>query len=313
MIWEQVVTAIPDAVVVDADNVCEYVHAGTSKAAFGPEDFPSIVPPFPLMWIETGAPSRCVTEKQTFKWKRDLHGAQWGMLFWTNDLNAENEDEREATLDAVLEWHKGFSIGKPLVIERGNVRWIIRGICFVKFGGDTAPTGPLCELWMLIDRSGSIMADAEDGSPAMWMAAPGITDPDHEFIPFLQGMQQAWMTPLFLAISLMNCQNVVRIENYPKRHDVREAKRKGRPAPTKFYTLQIEPMRKVLATEGRSGEVGLVKAMHICRGHFATYTDQKPLFGKYAGRFWIPAHVRGSAESGNVVKDYRVKAPREAA
>ena len=45
---------------------------------------------------------------------------------------------------------------------------------------------------------------------------------------------------------------------------------------------------------------------HYCRGHFATYTEEKPLFGKYSGKFWIPAHVRGSVKNGAVVKDYCV-------
>jgi hypothetical protein len=46
--------------------------------------------------------------------------------------------------------------------------------------------------------------------------------------------------------------------------------------------------------------------VHLCRGHFATYTDQAPLFGKYVGRFWIPPHARGDRARGIVIKDYEV-------
>lgn len=49
--------------------------------------------------------------------------------------------------------------------------------------------------------------------------------------------------------------------------------------------------------------------LHVVRGHFASYTDDAPLFGKYTGTFWKPAHTRGSAEQGVVVKDYDVQAP----
>src|SRR3990167_3444505 len=55
---------------------------------------------------------------------------------------------------------------------------------------------------------------------------------------------------------------------------------------------------------------GLKKALHIVRGHPVTYTKEKPLFGKYSGTFWKPAHARGSIEQGAVLKDYKVNAPQ---
>ena len=51
---------------------------------------------------------------------------------------------------------------------------------------------------------------------------------------------------------------------------------------------------------------GIKKALHICRGHFVTYTPKHPLFGKYVGTFWKPDHVRGNAKNGIVLKDYKV-------
>lgn len=49
------------------------------------------------------------------------------------------------------------------------------------------------------------------------------------------------------------------------------------------------------------------RAFHLCRGHFKTYTAERPLFGKYTGTFWWQAQARGSKEHGEVVKDYAVK------
>ena len=77
----------------------------------------------------------------------------------------------------------------------------------------------------------------------------------------------------------------------------------------RFYTLEINPMREVLRREGQAERVGLVRALHICRGHFATYTPEHPLFGKYVGTFWRPDHVRGSREAGEVNKNYSVGSP----
>ena len=52
------------------------------------------------------------------------------------------------------------------------------------------------------------------------------------------------------------------------------------------------------------------RAFHLCRGHFKTYTAERPLFGKYTGTFWWQAQARGSKEHGEVVKDYAVKEER---
>jgi len=49
------------------------------------------------------------------------------------------------------------------------------------------------------------------------------------------------------------------------------------------------------------------RALHICRGHFATYGDDNPLFGKHVGTFWRPMHVRGDKAAGEVRKSYKVQ------
>lgn len=65
-------------------------------------------------------------------------------------------------------------------------------------------------------------------------------------------------------------------------------------------------MKKILNSEGKAQETGLKKALHICRGHFATYGDDAPLFGKHVGTFWKRMHIRGVAKEGMVAKDYKI-------
>lgn len=117
-------------------------------------------------------------------------------------------------------------------------------------------------------------------------------------------------TPVMLSVSFMHCKNVKRIENDPNielsRQVKRQMQRKNQPPLDKYYTLEIEPMKEVLRKEGGIEHNGLKKALHICRGHFVHY-DEKPLFGKYKGTFWKPAHVRGGTEVGQIHKDYSVK------
>lgn len=48
----------------------------------------------------------------------------------------------------------------------------------------------------------------------------------------------------------------------------------------------------------------IITAQHICRGHFKEYTEEGKLFGRYTGRFWWNAQVRGSEKKGIITKDY---------
>jgi hypothetical protein len=108
-----------------------------------------------------------------------------------------------------------------------------------------------------------------------------------------------------MANSLLACKNVAA-------HDVlptvsRQMRRHGG-VPLTYKVIDIGPATRVLKNEGGVAHNGLKRALHICRGHFAHYTADALLFGKYEGTFWHPMHVRGSAKAGIVVKDYRVHA-----
>lgn len=48
--------------------------------------------------------------------------------------------------------------------------------------------------------------------------------------------------------------------------------------------------------------------VHLCRGHFKTYTKEKPLFGRLTGRYWWQPSVRGNKKLGVVHKDYKIEA-----
>lgn len=152
------------------------------------------------------------------------------------------------------------------------------------------------------------VAIAADGSLlGKWFASPQ-GPPDGKVISSIQAGQ---LLPMLLALSFINCKNVARVENRPPRAERRRAEREGRPCAT-YYTLSIDPMRKVLTTEGRAGEVGLSRAMHICRGHFATYVPERaPRGWKLEGptQVWRSQHTKGKPENGVVKKDYSVEAP----
>lgn len=108
-----------------------------------------------------------------------------------------------------------------------------------------------------------------------------------------------------LAISFMHCRNVISREIQT---GATERTRKGKRRLVSYSVLEIDPMKDVLRQEGRAESTGLTRALHICRGHFRRY--DRPLFGKtFTGTVWVPTHVRGSIDAGEVIKSYNVKAP----
>lgn len=113
--------------------------------------------------------------------------------------------------------------------------------------------------------------------------------------------------PAMLAVAFMNCKNVVRRDVTETEGPSPKWLRRQKAPEIRYHVLDINPMKEVLRTEGGIESNGLKKALHICRGHFVTYTEERPLFGKITGTFWKPSHVRGSVENGIVDKDYRLK------
>ena len=75
--------------------------------------------------------------------------------------------------------------------------------------------------------------------------------------------------------------------------------------------LEIGPIKRLL-DKYRTGSINdLKRALHICRGHFKTFTSDAPLLGRFTGTYWWTPQVRGSKSAGTVIKDYRVTAPAE--
>jgi hypothetical protein len=113
-------------------------------------------------------------------------------------------------------------------------------------------------------------------------------------------------------ISLANCRNVrLAPHSMPERLARSFQRRRGRP-PVRFRTLEIEGRDlRYLNREDAGGGMAIRngRALHIARGHFKTYSAERPLFGSIPGTFWWAPTVRGDAKAGAVLKDYAVLAP----
>jgi hypothetical protein len=109
---------------------------------------------------------------------------------------------------------------------------------------------------------------------------------------------------VLMVLMLVNCKNVVQRDE-------------GMSSPPPKWLAQGCPRvrYKVLVVGGVGSATKSVTeepsgrhlSLHIVRGHFATYTPGKPLFGKFVGQFWIPQHARGDESVGTVHKSYKVE------
>ena len=109
------------------------------------------------------------------------------------------------------------------------------------------------------------------------------------------------------AVCTMHTKNV----EIRERKGITSIKRKGNEkreySEFKYHTINVETFRRKYTGENVTSEKGNREvALHFVRGHFKTYTPEKPLFGKYVGTVWVPDTMRGNKEAGIVNKDYKV-------
>lgn len=112
------------------------------------------------------------------------------------------------------------------------------------------------------------------------------------------------VTHVFNCIYLLNCVNITTENNTPPEKLNSKRLKRGKVPLYEYKTLVLKPMGK---KQTAAADKGLWDSrLHICRGHFKTYTAEKPLFGRIVGRFWWQAAVRGNADVGVIEKEYEV-------
>lgn len=122
-------------------------------------------------------------------------------------------------------------------------------------------------------------------------------------------VRMAWGA--IMAVAWMNCKNVdtdLHTALIQQRVPAK-GKRKSRKAykSIDYHTIRLPGQSGGGA--GGTGEHGGVR-MHTVRGHFKTFTKERPLLGRATGTYWWGWQVRGNPARGVSVTDYNVKAKR---
>lgn len=320
-------------------NVTEYYFAGTDQEFWHLDrDFPNLAPVFDSFWIETKAPTHIRSKIHGVQpWDADSTDTykrpkRWGAWF----INVSSEQTHKLLSEYYKRQHENISPDVSL-----ENCWLYSIAVFVQ-GEDVQMCEPMWMFSMLVDKTtGQAVRNPNKASvhdPFMFVSYPAGSTHDqlkaltehygHEAILDVTGegdttkaynLFQCYeaeaislLKPLLLALSFLHCRNVSRTPVYPSHKLNKKRQSRNLPPQNKFYTLDIEPMRKIIQQaldehRGKKGASGIEMAMHRVRGHFKTYTPEKPLLGHAVGSWFWGSIERGSKKRGTITKRYEVK------
>jgi hypothetical protein len=201
--------------------------------------------------------------------------------------------------DEVVQWqpsasHPGLDLPPDHSIDWDDVKWVLVLALYIgghsiHTGGTIPTTGPIFAWKFAVDGQGKPL-------DMVWQQ---MTD------MFTQ--EDLWCEVLtFLsALNFLNCRNVQIVEPHRSRAERRRLERHG----VTISEINITPIGKSYRYKRGQTETGSVPLTSV-RGHFASYGPEygrKLLFGKYAGRFWIPVHARGAREAGETTQHFTLE------
>jgi hypothetical protein len=270
-------------------------------------DFPAVIPPFPVMWMEYKIP-KWITDigdsDDTFS-EVSVNVDTMGCLIRANPLL--DEDGWLITWESWQMLNARTERRYRLTVEKyGANGW---------FNDWEGALKPWWKMTAKCNRAGEIIQDSilyefedEDGEPyvetekTIEQRRRDTNESEHWFYGY-----EIWGTfhPVLFATSLMHAKNVHLVDRPLPPAVAKRRQREGKPVVT-FKTLTIESMRKQTATATEGGSTGAKRAMHIVRGHFKDYRNTGGLFGKHKGLYWWDMRVAGDENAGKVIKDYKI-------
>lgn len=115
--------------------------------------------------------------------------------------------------------------------------------------------------------------------------------------------------PSILGMSMMHCKNVVRESVSPSVALNRKWRKKHGHALLDHVKIRLPSATRSANVKATRDAIGAPMPLHLIRGHFKTYTDDKPLFGKRTGTYWWGWQARGAKAQGERIHTYEVGTP----
>ena len=275
-------------------------------------DYGILALPFEECWIEARVPPHLLRENAIgeARHKRVWAGVAASML--------ENKDgmlpsELHLTVLNVLVKKIGAAISREVLDERMKrfAKFDRQGISIkyvVSLAGHTVTDEsvyPVGMLLLFLDEHGYIVGTINDMTHLVVQSEQDYLGVEKGFV---EEATVAFYQPFLYGISIMNSRNVKVVSEPRKR---RPAKAKTPGDKLVFKSLKVTLPRR--SYPGQSEESGSTRKhkLHWVRGGFRKYggvdENGQPrglLFGKYATTLYIPAHMRGDPNLGEVIKDW---------
>lgn len=250
--------------------------------------------PYPLMWIEWGLPTEVVKETP------ELAGTRVAALLMSAHLiaNGSRDTHWDNPMPGTVlanSWQASVFMMKP-----GNSISQVPGKFSVALDHQGMYLGVAAaaniEAISEIEYDGEVMSDEDrarmNDSQAALMA------------------RISWGA--VMTIGWMNCKNVEVIDHQRIVKVSVASKGKGKKTRNAFRPLDYHTIRLPGQSPGGGAGTGTggEQRMHTVRGHFKTFTKERPLLGRGVGTYWWGWQVRGNPSRGVSVADYNMKARR---
>lgn len=106
--------------------------------------------------------------------------------------------------------------------------------------------------------------------------------------------------------NILMCKNIYTEKINPPEKLNKRRRRKNRQELLSYHVLNVNPLSNKKSNNNSENQGGHNR-LHLCRGHFKMFTEEKPLLGKHIGLYWWEPAARGQNKNGIVLKDYNVK------
>ena len=303
--------------IIDCDNVIAYMFEETDQEEWNSSHFPNIAPPLDRFWMDCSAPKFILSKDHGQVGWPPFSAANWG-LYCVSKMVKTEEDRVDLLHDPV--WQSYEDHFRPYVSQ---AKWGMDIYLNWQINGKIETN-----VWswhLFIDERGQMVKDRQGNDIISCASVGETTNAMIELGEQTSSHEEALATvykfvaPLlhagFLALSFMHCHNIVVDDVFPAFvpvHNKSQKRRGEKPyQPVPYKILNIGPMTRIIKDAQRSHQVSAPKALHFCRGNFATYGEENKLFGKYVGTFWRPMTIRGRKESGITTKGYKIMSPKK--
>lgn len=305
-------TVMDDIVPMDCTPAAKWFLAESPKEYFDFRlDFPCVLAPAPVTWIEFEMPPIIRSEKLSVQ-RPARHVAA---LIMTLEVPEDDRDEflRKDRLVEVYDHFRrqskirdGIEISaderqksiQEAIDQELSARWV----CVWQLMAEPLNRNalvPFVSYAFYLDQNGQLLDNLGIGYTM-------VRDP-HEIPKESLNHVFADVLPFLFALSLTHCRNVELVERELPLPVIKKRKERGIPI-FKFKQLVIKPVggKQVIGNGQRSPGGGMMP-LHFVRAHFRHYTEERPLFGKHSGTYFVGLHTRGKSDNGEVVKVYKVK------